>query len=68
MKLNNSTMELFIVKRDGKREVFSVEKIKNAISKAFLSVGSFATNEVLCNILCRVNIREDISVEEIKTR
>mgnify|MGYP003737185373 CR=1 FL=1 len=61
-------MELFIIKRDGKREVFSVEKIKNAISKAFLSVGSFATNEVLCNILCRVNIREGISVEEIQNQ
>ncbi|HEY9122871.1 MAG TPA: anaerobic ribonucleoside-triphosphate reductase [Bacteroidales bacterium] len=68
MNLNHCAMELFIVKRDGKREVFSVEKIKNAISKAFLSVGSFATNEVLCNILCRVNIREGISVEEIQNQ
>ena len=33
------TSELYIVKRDGKREVFSVEKIKRAVRKAFLSVG-----------------------------
>lgn len=32
--------EIFIVKRDGKKEVFSLDKIKNAIAKAFLSVGS----------------------------
>lgn len=27
--------EIFIIKRDGKREVFSLDKIKNAIAKAF---------------------------------
>lgn len=27
--------ETFIVKRDGKKEAFSLDKIKNAISKAF---------------------------------
>ena len=32
--------EIFIIKRDGKKEAFSLDKIKNAISKAFLSVGS----------------------------
>ena len=30
--------EIYIVKRDGKRAPFSLEKIKRAISKAFLSV------------------------------
>ena len=43
--------ETFIVKRDGKKEAFSLDKIKNAISKAFLSVGSFATQDVITNIL-----------------
>ena len=27
--------EIFIIKRDGKREVFSLDKIKNAIAKSF---------------------------------
>lgn len=36
--------ELYIVKRDGKRKAFSVEKIKRAVRKAFLSVGSYATD------------------------
>ncbi|MDR2653105.1 MAG: anaerobic ribonucleoside-triphosphate reductase [Prevotellaceae bacterium] len=61
-------METFIVKRDGKREAFSIEKIKNAISKAFLSVGSFATQDVITNILSRINISNDITVEDIQNQ
>ena len=45
------TTDLYIVKRDGKRAPFSIEKIKNAIRKAFLASGSFATEETLTNIL-----------------
>ena len=61
-------MDLFIIKRDGKKEFFSIEKIKNAIAKAFLSVGSFATEDVITNILCRVSIKEGITVEEIQNQ
>ena len=61
-------MELFIVKRDGKKEAFSIEKIKNAIAKAFLSVGSFATEDVITNILCRVSIKEGTTVEDIQNQ
>lgn len=61
-------MELFIIKRDGKKEPFSIDKIKSAISKAFLSVGSYATQEVISNILCRVNISDGISVEDIQNQ
>ena len=43
--------EIQIVKRGGNRENFSVEKIKNAINKAFLSVGAFAADEDLTAIL-----------------
>ena len=58
--------ETFIVKRDGKKEAFSLDKIKNAISKAFLSVGSFATQDVITNILSRVSISDGTSVEDIQ--
>lgn len=58
----------FIVKRDGKREPFSVEKIKNAIRKAFLAEGCFATDEDLITILSRVNISDGMSVEEIQNQ
>ena len=61
-------METFIVKRDGKREPFSIEKIQRAIAKAFLSVGSFATQEVITNILSRVSVTDGTSVEEIQNQ
>ncbi len=61
-------METFIVKRDGKREPFSVEKIRHAISKAFLSVGSFATQDVITNILARVSVTDGTSVEDIQNQ
>ncbi len=61
-------METYIIKRDGKREPFSVDKIKNAIAKAFLSVGSFATQDVLTNILARVSITGEMTVEEIQNQ
>jgi len=60
--------QVFIIKRNGKRVPFSVEKIKNAIQKAFLSVGSFASDEVLTNIMSRVSIHDGISVEEIQNQ
>lgn len=61
-------MELFIIKRDGSKEPFSLDKIKNAISKAFLSVGSFASEDVLTNILSRISIINEIKVEEIQNQ
>ena len=60
--------ETFIIKRNGQRVPFSIEKIKNAVSKAFLSVGAFATQDVLTNIMCRLDIYDGISVEEIQNQ
>ena len=60
--------ETFIIKRNGQRVPFSIEKIKNAVSKAFLSVGAFATQDVLTNIMCRLNIYDGIAVEEIQNQ
>ncbi|MCF0178438.1 MAG: anaerobic ribonucleoside-triphosphate reductase [Bacteroidales bacterium] len=61
-------MEHYIIKRDGKRESFSIEKIERAISKAFLSVGSYASKNVLTNILSRVSISDGMSVEDIQNQ
>ncbi len=63
----NST-EIFIVKRNGTRAVFSIDKIKNAIAKAFLSVGSFASQEVMTAVLSRLNIANGMSVEEVQNQ
>lgn len=60
--------EIFIVKRDGKQAPFSIEKIKNAISKAFLSVGTFATDDDFISILSRVHIADGMNVEEIQNQ
>ena len=60
--------DLYIIKRDGKRAPFSLEKIKNAIRKAFLASGSFATEETLTNILSRVHISNGMHVEEIQNQ
>ena len=60
--------DIQIVKRDGKREVFSIEKIKNAIRKAFLSVGAFASEEDMVNILSRLHIGNLMTVEEIQNQ
>lgn len=63
-----NSSEIKIVKRDGKSESFSIEKIKSAIRKAFLSVGSFATDEEITSILGRVHIAAGMSVEEIQNQ
>ncbi len=63
-----SSAEITIVKRDGKEVSFSIDKIKNAIRKAFLSVGSFASDEDLTNILHRVKVRQGMNVEDIQNQ
>lgn len=60
--------EIFIVKRDGKHLSFSVEKIRSAIAKAFLSVGSFATDEDFTTLLSHLRVFNGISVEEIQNQ
>ena len=61
-------METFITKRNGKKEVFAVDKIKNAISKAFIAAGSFATEDTLTTILSRLRIYDGIGVEDIQNQ
>ena len=61
-------METYIVKRDGKKELFTIDKIKNAISKAFLAVGAFATEESLVSILSHVRVYNGATVEEIQNQ
>lgn len=59
---------IFIVKRTGKKELFSMEKIKQAISKAFLSTGGFVSEEMMLCILSRMSIHNGISVEDIQNQ
>lgn len=59
---------IHILKRNGQQEDFSIDKIKNAIRKAFLATGSFATESDLNEILSRVNIKDMMTVEDIQNQ
>lgn len=61
-------METYIIKRDGKEEVFTIEKIKDAIAKSFIASDSFATQEILTCVLGHLRIHNGISVEEIQNQ
>ena len=61
--------EICIIKRDGKREDFSISKIKNAIGKAFHATGINNEEKLIADITMRVisNFTSStISVEEIQ--
>ncbi len=60
--------DTYIIKRNGKREPFSMDKVRNAVSKAFISVGGFASQDTMINILSRINIYDGITVEEIQNQ
>ena len=63
-----TSAEIQIIKRNGKKEPFSIEKIKNAIRKAFLAAGSFASEDELTSILSGLRIANNMSVEEIQNQ
>ncbi|MCI2083066.1 MAG: anaerobic ribonucleoside-triphosphate reductase [Bacteroidales bacterium] len=64
----SDTQEFTITKRDGKTEFFSLEKIEQAISKAFLANGSFVTDDMMTGILSRMHFHNGMSVEEIQNQ
>ena len=57
-----------ITKRDGQKVRFSLDKIMNAIIKAFESVGEPVDLTVLSKVLAHLDIHEDIKVEEIQNQ
>ena len=61
-------METKIVKRDGKEVLFSIDKIKDAISKAFIASGTFATEETLTAVLSHLRVRNGMGVEDIQNQ
>lgn len=62
------TKQILIEKRDGKRVPFTMQKIENAIAKAFISVGSYATQDDMVAILSRITVFDGITVEEIQNQ
>ena len=57
-----------ITKRDGQKVRFSLDKIMNAIIKAFESVNEPVDLTVLSKVLANLDIHEDIKVEEIQNQ
>ena len=55
-----------ILKRDGKRDRFSLDKIMTAIIKAFQSVGEQADLGTISKIISHLNITDNITVEDIQ--
>ena len=64
MEIRNFT----ITKRDGSKDNFSLDKIMNAIVKAFSSVEEPADLSTLSRILSHLNIHDDITVEDIQNQ
>ena len=64
MEIKNFT----ITKRDGSKERFSLDKIMNAIIKAFQSVDKPSDLATISKILSHLNIHDDITVEDIQNQ
>lgn len=62
------TANFNITKRDGSTERFSIEKIKNALGKAFSSQHVNIDAEGMNNLVKRLNISEGMTVEEIQNQ
>lgn len=61
--------EICIIKRDGKREDFSISKIKNAIGKAFSATGIQNEQQLIADVTMSVISQftnPTITVEEIQ--
>ena len=64
MEMKNFT----ITKRDGSKDRFSLDKIMNAIIKAFESVNEPTDLGTLSKIIANLNIQNDIKVEDIQNQ
>lgn len=67
-KLITEIKNFTITKRDGTKDRFSLDKIMNAIVKAFDSVKQPADLGVLSKILSNLDIHEGITVEDIQNQ
>ena len=64
MEIKNFT----ITKRDGSKDRFSLDKIMNAVVKAFESVDEPADLGTISKILSHLDIKDDIKVEDIQNQ
>lgn len=68
-RINNMEIQNFsITKRNGQKDRFSLDKIMNAIIKAFDSVEETVDLSSISKILSRLDIHNDIKVEDIQNQ
>ena len=60
--------DFIITKRDGSQDRFSLDKIMNAVAKAFQSVKEDVNLSAISKILSHLDIREGITVEDIQNQ
>ena len=60
--------DFIITKRDGSHDRFSLDKIMNAIIKAFQSVGEDVDLNVVSKIISHLSVSEGITVEDIQNQ
>ena len=64
MEIKNFT----ITKRDGTKESFSLDKIMNAVIRAFASVGENTNLESISKILSHLDMHDGVTVEDIQNQ
>lgn len=60
--------DIFIVKRDGKKELYNSAKIVNAVKKAFQAVGHNCQEKLLTKIILNARVIDGTRVEDIQDR
>ena len=60
--------DFIITKRDGSQDKFSLDKIMNAVIKAFQSVNEDVNLNAISKILSHLDIKEGITVEDIQNQ
>lgn len=60
--------DFLITKRDGSQDQFSLDKIMNAVTKAFQSVNEEVSLSVISKVLSHLDVHEGITVEDIQNQ
>ena len=64
----NTMKDFLITKRDGSQDQFSLDKIMNAVTKAFESVNEEVNLSVISKVLSHLDVHEGITVEDIQNQ
>mgnify|MGYP003599952775 CR=1 FL=1 len=68
LKIGLILYNMIVIKRDGKQEEFSIEKVVNAVTKAYRACGYEPTERVVAAIEKAFRIGDAIGVEEIQDK